>query len=56
MALHVRISKKYAELVNKYENNFKEYKELTRFVDSLISIEYPIIIEFTNEVYRLEYN
>ena len=48
--------KKYAELLNKYENNFKEYKELTSFVDSLISIEYPIIIEFTNEVFRLEYN
>ena len=48
--------KKYAELVNKYENNFKEYKELTRFVDSLISIEYPIIIEFTNEVFKLGYN
>ena len=48
--------KKYAELLNKYENNFKEYKELTRFVDSLISIEYPIIIEFTNEVFKLGYN
>ena len=48
--------KKYAELLNKYENNFKEYKELTSFVDSLISIEYPIIIEFTNEVFKLEYN
>ena len=48
--------KKYAELVNKYENNFKEYKELTRFVDSLITIEYPIIIEFTNEVFKLGYN
>ena len=48
--------KKYAELLNKYENSFKEYKELTSFVDSLISIEYPIIIEFTNEVFKLEYN
>jgi len=48
--------KKYAELLNKYENNFKEYKELTRFVDSLIIIEYPIIIEFTNEVFKLGYN
>jgi len=48
--------KKYAELLNKYENNFKEYKELTRFVDSLITIEYPIIIEFTNEVFKLGYN
>ena len=48
--------KKYAELLNKYENNFKEYKELTSFVDSLISIEYPVIIEFTNEVFKLGYN
>ena len=48
--------KKYAELLNKYENNFKEYKELTSFVDSLISIEYPIIIEFTNEIFKLGYN
>jgi len=48
--------KKYAELLNKYENSFKEYKELTSFVDSLISIEYPIIIQFTNEVFKLEYN
>lgn len=48
--------KKYAELLNKYENNFKEYKELTRFVDSLIIIEYPIINEFTNEIFKLGYN
>jgi len=48
--------KKYAELLNKYEKNFKEYKELTSFVDSLISIEYPTIIEFTNEVFKLGYN
>ena len=48
--------KKYAELLNKYENNFKEYKELTSFVDSLIIIEYPIINEFTNEIFKLGYN
>ena len=48
--------KKYAELLNKYEKNFKEYKELTSFVDSLIIIEYPIINEFTNEIFRLGYN
>ena len=48
--------KKYAELLNKYEKNFKEYKELTSFVDSLIIIEYPIIIEFTNDVFKLGYN
>jgi predicted AlkP superfamily phosphohydrolase/phosphomutase len=48
--------KKYTELLNKYEKNFKEYKELTSFVDSLIIIEYPIINEFTNEIFRLGYN
>ena len=48
--------KKYAELLNKYENNYNEYKELTSFVDSLIIIEYPIIIEFTNEIFKLGYN
>ena len=48
--------KKYAELLNKYENNFREYKELTRFVDSLIIIEYPTINEFTNEIFKLGYN
>ena len=47
--------KKYAELLNKYEKNFKEYKELTSFVDSLIIIEYPIINEFTNEIFKLGY-
>ena len=50
------IKKKYAELLNKYEKNFKEYKELTSFVDSLIIIEYPIINEFTNEIFKLGYN
>ena len=48
--------KKYTELLNKYEKNFKEYKELTSFVDSLIIIEYPIINEFTNEIFKLGYN
>ena len=48
--------KKYAELLNKFEKNFKEYKELTSFVDSLIIIEYPIINEFTNEIFKLGYN
>ena len=48
--------KKYAELLNKYEKNYKEYKQLTSFVDSLIIIEYPIINEFTNEILKLGYN
>ena len=48
--------KKYTELLNKYEKNFKEYKQLTSFVDSLIIIEYPIINEFTNEIFKLGYN
>jgi hypothetical protein len=51
-----KYQKKYAELLNKYEKNFKEYKELTSFVDSLIIIEYPIINEFTNEIFKLGYN
>ena len=48
--------KKYTELLNKYEKNYKEYKQLTSFVDSLIIIEYPIINEFTNEILKLGYN
>ena len=44
--------KKYTELLNKYEKNYKEYKQLTSFVDSLIIIEYPIINEFTNEIFK----
>ena len=48
--------KKYTELLNKYEKNYKEYKQLTSFVDSLIIIEYPIINEFTNEIFKLGYN
>lgn len=51
-----KYQKKYAELLNKYEKNFKEYNELTSFVDSLIIIEYPIINEFTNEIFKLGYN
>ena len=48
--------KKYTELLNKYEKNYKEYKQLTSFVDSLIMIEYPTINEFTNEIFKLGYN
>ena len=48
--------KDYAELLNKYQKNYKDSKELTRFVDSLIMIEYPIINDFVNKIFKLGYN
>ena len=48
--------KEYAELLNKYQKNYKESKELTRFVDSLIMIEYPVINNFVNKIFKLGYN
>jgi len=48
--------KEYAELLNKYQKNYKESKELTRFVDSLIMIEYPVINDFVNKIFKLGYN
>ena len=48
--------KDYAELLNKYQKNYKDSKELTRFVDSLIMIEYPIINDFVNKIFKLSYN
>ena len=47
--------KKYAELLNKYQKNYKDSKELTRFVDSLIMIDYPVINDFVNKIFKLEY-
>ena len=47
--------KDYAELLNKYQKNYKDSKELTRFVDSLIMIDYPVINDFVNKVFKLEY-
>lgn len=47
--------KDYAELLNKYQKNYKDSKELTRFVDSLIMIEYPVINDFVNKIFKLEY-
>lgn len=47
--------KEYAELLNKYQKNYKDSKELTRFVDSLIMIDYPVINDFVNKVFKLEY-
>ena len=47
--------KDYAELLNKYQKNYKESKELTRFVDSLIMIDYPVINDFVNKIFKLEY-
>ena len=47
--------KKYAELLNKYQKNYNDSKELTRFVDSLIMINYPVINDFVNKIFKLEY-
>lgn len=47
--------KKYAELLNNYQKNYKDSKELTRFVDSLIMIDYPVINDFVNKIFKLEY-
>ena len=45
--------KDYAELLNKYQKNYKDSKELTRFVDSLIMIDYPVINDFVNKIFKL---
>ena len=47
--------KEYAELLNKYQKNYKDNKELTRFVDSLIMIDYPVINDFVNKIFKLGY-
>ena len=47
--------KEYAELLNKYQKNYKDSKELTRFVDSLIMIDYPVINDFVNKIFKLVY-
>ena len=48
--------KKYVELLNKYQKSYKDNKELTRFVDSVIMIEYPIIDDFVNKIFKLGYD
>ena len=50
-----KYQKDYAKLLNKYQKNYKDSKELTRFVDSLIMIDYPVINDFVNKVFKLEY-
>ena len=47
--------KEYAELLNKYQKNYKDSKELTRFVDFLIMIDYPFINDFVNKIFKLGY-
>ena len=47
--------REYAELLNKYQKNYKDSKELTRFVDSLIMIDYPVINDFVNKIFKLGY-
>ena len=41
---------KYAELLNKYQKEYNDSKELTRFVDSVIMLEYPIIDDFVTKI------
>ena len=48
--------KKYAELLNKYQKNYNDSKELTRFVDSVIMLEYPIIDDFVTKIFKLGYD
>ena len=48
--------KKYSELLNKYQKNYKDSKELTRFVDSIIMIEYPIVDDFVSKIFKLGYD
>ena len=48
--------KEYAELLNKYQKNYKDSKELTRFVDSVIMLEYPIIDDFVTKIFKFGYD
>ena len=48
--------KKYAELLNKYQKNYNDSKELTRFVDSVIMLEYPIIDDFVTKIFKFGYD
>ena len=48
--------KKYAELLNKYQKNYNDSKELTRFVDSVIMLEYPIIDDFVSKIFKFGYD
>ena len=50
-----KYQKDYVKLLNKYQKNYKDSKELTRFVDSLIMIDYPVINDFVNKIFKLEY-
>ena len=49
-----KYQKDYVKLLNKYQKNYKDSKELTRFVDSLIMIDYPVINDFVNKIFKLE--
>ena len=48
--------KDYAELLNKYQKNYKDSKELTRFVDSLIMIDYAVINDFVTKIFKFGYD
>ena len=51
-----KYQKDYAKLLNKYQKNYKDSKELTRFVDSVIMLEYPIIDDFVNKIFKFGYD
>ena len=51
-----KYQKDYAKLLNKYQKNYKDSKELTRFVDSVIMLEYPIIDDFVTKIFKFGYD
>ena len=48
--------KRYTELLSENQKKYYNNKSLTKYVDSLIMIEYPIIDEFTKEIFTLDYD
>ena len=39
-----------------YQKNYNDSKELTRFVDSVIMLEYPIIDDFVTKIFKFGYD
>ena len=48
--------KRYTQLLSENQKKYYDNKSLTKYVDSLIMIEYPIIDEFTKEIFTLDYD
>ena len=48
--------KRYTQLLSENQKKYYDNKSLTKYVDSLIMIEYPIIDEFTKEIFALDYD